>query len=155
MDRSALFLAPLLLRVRKFHAKAPRRNAQSQTPDRAGRRKALRGKVLRIALTVILISFVSLTAFLIHSYSSYAKLVDARLAHGYLTSRSGIYAAPRTLRPGQKLSSVSLAAALRRAGYVESEETTEVWNGSFVVSGGRDRDQTERGQWAISDTRFF
>jgi len=135
MDRSALFLAPLLLRVRKFHAKAPRRNAQSQTPDRAGRRKALRGKVLRIALTVILVSFISLTAFFIHSYRSYAKLVDTRLAHGYLTSRSGIYAAPRTLRQGQKLSSVSLAAALRRAGYVESEETTEVWNGSFVSSG--------------------
>jgi penicillin-binding protein 1B len=133
MDRSALFLAPLLLRVRKFHAKAPRRNAQSQKPSRTGRRKALRGKVLRIALIAFLVSFVSLTAFFIHSYRSYAKLVDARLAHGYLISRSGVYAAPRTLRSGQRLSSVALANALRRAGYVESEETTEVWNGSFVV----------------------
>jgi penicillin-binding protein 1B len=121
--------------VRSFHAKVLRRNAQSQKPNRVGGRKALRGKVLRIALIAFLVSFVSLSVFFIHSYRSYARLVDARLAHGYLTSRSGVYAAPRTLRRGQKLSSAGLAAALRRAGYVESEETTEVWNGSFVVRG--------------------
>jgi penicillin-binding protein 1B len=132
MDRSALLAAPLL-RVRKFHAKGPRRNAQSHKPDRKGGRKALSRKFLRIALIAILVSLVSLSAFFIHSYRSYAKLVDARLVHGYLTSRSGVYAAPRTLRVGQKLSSAGLAAALRRAGYVESEETTEVWNGSFMV----------------------
>lgn len=134
MDRSALFLAPLLLRVRKFLAKVRRPFDQSLKPNRTGGPKALlRRNVLRIALTVILVSFISLSAFFIHSYRSYAKLVDARLAHGYLTSRSGVYAAPRTLRRGQKLSSAGLAAALRRAGYVESEEASEVWNGSFVV----------------------
>ncbi|HEY6046801.1 MAG TPA: transglycosylase domain-containing protein, partial [Pyrinomonadaceae bacterium] len=134
MDRSAFYLAPLLLRVRKFHAKARRPSDQSLKPNRAGGRRTLsRRNVLRIALTVILVSFVSLSAFFIHSYRSYAKLVDARLAHGYLTSRSGVYAAPRTLRRGQKLSAAGLAAALRRAGYVESEEASEVWNGSFVV----------------------
>jgi penicillin-binding protein 1B len=135
MDRSALFQAPPLLRVRKFHAKEPRRNARFQRPDRKPGRKALPRKFFRIALIAILVSLVSLSAFFIHSYRSYAKLVDARLAHGYLTSRSGVYAAPRTLRRGQKLSLVGLAAALRRAGYAESEEATEVWNGSFVVRG--------------------
>ncbi|HEV2904166.1 MAG TPA: transglycosylase domain-containing protein, partial [Pyrinomonadaceae bacterium] len=58
------------------------------------------------------------------------------MAHGYLISRSGIYAAPRTLRRGQKLSREGLAVALRRAGYIETEETTDVWNGSFVVRDG-------------------
>src|SRR5207244_2093182 len=45
-----------------------------------------------------------------------------------------IYAAPRTLRAGQNLSAVGLAAALRRAGYAESDEASEVWNGSFSVA---------------------
>jgi penicillin-binding protein 1B len=135
MDRSALFLAPLLLRVRKFHAQGLRRNARLQKPDRNGGRKRLARKYVRLVVGTLLLAIGSLTFFFIHSYQSYAKLVDARLAHGYLTSRSGVYAAPRTLRRGQKLSSANLAAALRRAGYVESEDSTEVWNGSFVVSG--------------------
>lgn len=93
---------------------------------------------LRVLLRVTIVSFalalISLSAFFIHSYRSYAKIIDARLAHGYLTSRAGIYAAPRTLRAGQKLSPVGLATALRRAGYVESNDAGEVWNGSFSLA---------------------
>lgn len=92
---------------------------------------------LRLLLRVLLIAtvcvLVGAAIFLVHSYRAYAKLVDARLARGYLTSRGGIYAAPRTLRPGQKFSQVELAAVLRRGGYLESESASEVWNGSFVV----------------------
>jgi penicillin-binding protein 1B len=87
----------------------------------------------RFAFALMALALISLSAFLIHSYRSYAKMVDARLAHGYLNSRAGIYAAPRTLRAGQKLSPDGLAAALRRAGYIESEDSSEVWNGSFSV----------------------
>jgi penicillin-binding protein 1B len=90
--------------------------------------------LLRVTIVSLALALLSLSAFFIHSYRSYAKIVDARLAHGYLTSRAGIYAAPRTLRAGQKLSAVGLAAALRRAGYVESEDASEVWNGSFSVA---------------------
>jgi penicillin-binding protein 1B len=71
-------------------------------------------------------------AILIHSYLYYSKIVDARLASGYLTSRAGIYAAPRTLRVGQALSPDKLAAQLRRAGYIESA-ASDVWSGSFRV----------------------
>src|SRR6185503_11736501 len=67
---------------------------------------------------------------LLSSYKYYARIIDARLASGYLTSRPGIYAAPRTLRPGQKLSRLDLITALRRAGYVKSE-SSNVWSGSF------------------------
>lgn len=88
---------------------------------------------VRFVFAILILALISLSAFFIHSYRSYAKIVDARLAHGYLNSRAGIYAAPRTLRAGQKLSRDGLAAALRRAGYVESDESSEVWNGSFSV----------------------
>ena len=70
---------------------------------------------------------------LLGSYKYYSRLIDARLASGYLTSRSGLYAAPRTLRGGQKLARADLVVALRRAGYVKSE-SSKIWSGSFRES---------------------
>src|SRR6201981_2381216 len=129
MDRSALFLAPLRLRVRHFLAPAHRREPVS----RSGRKPARLRAFARFTVAIIAIAVVSLTIFLVLSYRSYAKIVDERFAPGYLTSRAGIYAAPRTLRAGQKYSPAALAAVLRRAGYVEDEDAGEVWNGSFSV----------------------
>jgi penicillin-binding protein 1B len=68
-------------------------------------------------------------AFL-RSYKYYSRLIDARLQSGYLTSRPGLYAAPRVIQAGQRLSSADLIKELRRAGYVESGRGN-VWNGSF------------------------
>jgi penicillin-binding protein 1B len=67
---------------------------------------------------------------LLSSYKYYSRIIDARLASGYLTSRPGLYAAPRTLRTGQKLWRADLITSLRRAGYVKSEGSN-VWSGSF------------------------
>src|SRR5881396_2361779 len=41
---------------------------------------------------------------LLGSYKYYSRIIDARLASGYLTSRPGLYAAARTLRVGQGFS---------------------------------------------------
>ena len=105
---------------------------QKTTARRWRNQRTLR-RTMRIAAVVCAIATISLSFLLIRSYRSYARLVDERLTHGYLTSRAGIYAAPRTLRPGQKLTRDGLATALRRAGYVESDAVSEVWNGSFRV----------------------
>ncbi|MEP6568540.1 MAG: PBP1A family penicillin-binding protein [Acidobacteriota bacterium] len=67
---------------------------------------------------------------LLGSYKYYSRVIDARLASGYLTSRPGLYAAPRTLRTGHNLSRADLIAALRRAGYVKSDRSN-IWSGSF------------------------
>jgi penicillin-binding protein 1B len=91
-------------------------------------------RVLRAMLVVALLVIVFTGCLLVHSYRSYATLVDARLRRGYLTSRGGIFAAPRTLRPGQKFSRDELAVVLRRTGYLETESASEIWNGSFTVS---------------------
>lgn len=69
---------------------------------------------------------------LVRSYISYSKLVDERLASGYLTSRAGIYAAPRRLRVGQSFTRDGLVALLRRAGYIE-QSASDVWSGSFTA----------------------
>ena len=129
MDRSALTLAPLRLCVTEMFAKAQRRNPFS--PKRSHFSRPL---VLRLALIPSAVFLVSIAGLLIHSYRAYAKIVDARMARGYLVSRAGIYAAPRSLRVGQKYSREDLAAILRRAGYVESDEASEVWNGVFAVT---------------------
>jgi penicillin-binding protein 1B len=72
---------------------------------------------------------------LLNSYKYYSRMIDARLANGYLTSRPGLYAAPRSLRVGQKLASGDLIIALRRAGYVKSDGSN-VWSGSFRETDG-------------------
>jgi penicillin-binding protein 1B len=72
---------------------------------------------------------------LLRSYKYYSRLIDARLASGYLTSRPGIYAAPRTIRPGQGFTQAALVKILQRSGYIESQ-ASEVWSGSFKQSPG-------------------
>src|SRR6185503_6692286 len=71
---------------------------------------------------------------LIRSYTYYSQIIDARLANGYLTSRPGLYAAPRVLQVGQKFAVPKLVATLRRAGDLEST-ASGVWSGSFSVNG--------------------
>ena len=129
MDRSALFLAPLRVCVGNLFAKAPgRKSTNLGKQDRSKLRIIFRCSIVTFGLAVI-----SISVFFVHSYRSYARIVDARLARGYLTSRGGIYAAPRTLRVGQKYSREDLVAVLRRAGYVEMSNASEVWNGSFTL----------------------
>ncbi|HEX6184780.1 MAG TPA: PBP1A family penicillin-binding protein, partial [Pyrinomonadaceae bacterium] len=90
-------------------------------------------RLLRLTAALLIAAVVATAAAFAYLYSHYSKVVDARLASGYLTSRAGLYAAPRTLREGQRLTAESLAVILRRAGYVEGEAASRVWNGSFRV----------------------
>ena len=62
--------------------------------DRPSKHRSRRRVLLRIVIASFAIALICLSAFFIHSYRSYAKIVDARLARGYLT-RAGIYAASR------------------------------------------------------------
>ncbi len=96
------------------------------------RRGLRRRKLLRLALFSTLASCIAASAFVVHQYRASAQLIDARLASGYLTSRAGIYAAPRVLRAGQQLTRAHLVESLRRAGYVENA-ASNVWSGAFVV----------------------
>ncbi|HEV2861657.1 MAG TPA: PBP1A family penicillin-binding protein [Pyrinomonadaceae bacterium] len=85
---------------------------------------------LRITAAVLIVSTLATTAAFAYLYTHYSKVVDERLASGYLTSRAGLYAAPRVLRPGQRLTKERLSGVLRRAGYVDGE-AGKVWSGSF------------------------
>jgi uncharacterized transporter YbjL len=75
---------------------------------RAGRR------LIKLSVVVMIMTLILGGEALLRSYKYYSQIIDARLATGYLTSRPGLYAAPRVLQAGQKLSPEKLINALRR-----------------------------------------
>ena len=89
-------------------------------------------RLVRLSLAVVVVAAVLSGEALVRSYKYYSQIIDARLASGYLTSRPGLYAAPRVLQVGQKLSRDKVVNSLRRAGYLETS-ASNVWSGSFVV----------------------
>lgn len=89
--------------------------------------------LIRFSVLVIVVAIALGGVALTRSYKFYSQIIEARLASGYLTSRPGLYAAPRVLQVGQKLSREKLIVGLRRAGYLESS-ASNVWSGSFIVS---------------------
>jgi len=97
------------------------------------RRPVLQSRCVRVGLVLLVIASAIGFGALARSYRYYSQIIDARLASGYLTSRPGLYAAPRVLKTGQKLSREKLIPALRRAGYLEST-ASDVWSGSFTVA---------------------
>src|SRR6185295_10315848 len=90
---------------------------------------------LRPLFTVAAIVLTLSAYTVLQSYIFYAQIIDARLSRGYLTSRPGLYAAPRVLQPGQKLTQEKVITILRRAGYLESS-ASDVWSGSFETKPG-------------------
>jgi penicillin-binding protein 1B len=86
--------------------------------------------VVRFIFGLVAVATIASGDALLRSYKYYSRIIDARLASGYLTSRPGLYAAPRTIARGEKLAKEDLVTALRRAGYVNSQNSN-VWNGSF------------------------
>lgn len=97
------------------------------------RRRAFKNRVVRLGFALFIIALAIGADSLARSYQYYSQIIDARLASGYLTSRPGLYAAPRVLQAGQKLSREKLVAALRRAGYLESK-ASGAWSGSFAIT---------------------
>src|SRR4051812_28550553 len=96
--------------------------------------QSLAARLIRLSFVVLIVASAIGADALVRSYTYYSQIVDARLASGYLTSRPGLYAAPRVLQTGQKLSPDKLISILRRAGYIESN-AGNVWSGSFIVDG--------------------
>jgi penicillin-binding protein 1B len=98
------------------------------------RQYARRRRLVSFVALLLLIILTTAAIALLQSYRFYSSLIDARLAGGYLTSRPGIYAAPRSISVGQELSRDDFVKALRRAGYTEGN-VSDVWSGSFKAEG--------------------
>ena len=131
--------------LRRYASRQLRRENQ-----RAGKRARL--------LSLLLISGGALSLALLltisYFYISYSRLVDERLAAGYLASRAGIYAAPRVLRAGQRMERANLVEALRRAGYVGGKGRG-VCTGRLRVEADQRVILPRRGAHADSASRSF
>ena len=76
------------------------------------------GKILLLSASVVflLCAVVGISIFMYYYYS-YKKIVDERLSQPIFADTAKIYAAPREVRPGQKLTVNMIAEELRQAGY--------------------------------------
>jgi len=101
-------------------------------PSRRPTRRSLEGSPFLRGLIITclgcLLLFVAIFAYFYHHYQT---VVDDRLASGPIfASVSQIYAAPREVRPGQKLTTSFIARDLRQAGYNSNPQL-----GTFTVNG--------------------
>src|SRR6185437_10404021 len=65
---------------------------------------------------VLLVGIIGFAVFTFY-YNKYARIVDERLKQPLFAKTAQIYAAPREVRPGQKISARLIAMELREAGY--------------------------------------
>ncbi len=132
-QRKFVWRAQQLMAIEITTVRRPRRLLRRSREVRAEVERAHRRRLLlRAALITPAVCLVAATVALIYCYQAAARTIDARLANGYLTNRAGIYAAPRVLRAGQRVTRERLSETLRRAGYVESA-AGDVWNGAFTI----------------------
>jgi penicillin-binding protein 1B len=91
-----------------------------------------RSLLLRAGLaTIAVVALVSFAVFSFY-YIKYQHVVDDRLKQGFFVNTAKIFAAPREVRPGQKLSVHLIANELREAGYSPdgASQTSEL--GTFI-----------------------
>jgi penicillin-binding protein 1B len=83
---------------------------------------------------VLFVGLVVLIVFT-HYYSKYAHIVDERLKQPLFANTAKIYAAPREVRLGQKLSERLIANELREAGYTVDGASQPSKMGTFAETG--------------------
>jgi penicillin-binding protein 1B len=120
---------------------------------REGKLKAFRRKArtyFRLGAIVVAAVLATVTVLTYNSYRGFAQLIDQQIAGGYLRSHAGLYAAPRKIEKGARLSKDQLATSLQRAGYAR-DKASNIWSGSFQVSESSirisPRQGTETRQW--------
>src|SRR6476646_3052440 len=86
-----------------------------------------------VIAAVLLIGIVCLSVFT-HYYNKYARIVDERLKQPLFANTAKIYAAPREVRPGQKISAHLIATELRAAGYTVEGLSHPSQMGTFTES---------------------
>ena len=121
--------------------------------DREEKRSALfrkAGTCCKIGAIVFTALLATVAVLTYNSYRSFAQLIDQQIAGGYLRSHAGLYAAPRVIEKGARLTKDQLAMALQRAGYAP-DRASNIWNGSFQKNEQRirilPRQGTEAHQW--------
>src|ERR1022692_492131 len=95
-------------------------------------------RTLLLRITLLTVGAVALIGFSIfgYFYIKYQHVVDERLKQPIFATTAKIYAAPREVRPGQKLSVRLLANELRDAGYSADGGSQLSQLGTYTESAG-------------------
>ncbi|HUB30888.1 MAG TPA: PBP1A family penicillin-binding protein [Terracidiphilus sp.] len=90
---------------------------------------------LRVALLGVAVLTVSMVGVFTFYYYKYEGIVDARLKQPLFAETAKIYAAPREVRPGQKLSLPLISRELREAGYTTDDAAKASPLGTYTEAG--------------------
>lgn len=94
-----------------------------------------RDPVLRAAFVAFLLLAISFTVIFSYLYIKYDRIIEKRFRTPVFANSAKIYALPRTLSDGEKITAKEIALDLRRAGYSDQDGESKL--GSFhVVKGG-------------------
>jgi penicillin-binding protein 1B len=132
--------------------RAPVRKASVVKLGLAEKIRSMRGgrACCLVLLTLVTIVSVSAAIFIYDKYQGFAELIDQQIAGGYLKGHSGLYAAPRVIEVGARLSKEQLVESLQRAGYARNA-ASNIWSGSFEVDGNQirimPRRESETHEW--------
>jgi len=103
---------------------------------KSGEAKGFRGlprdPVLRAALVGFLILAVSFTVLFSYFYIKYDRIIERRFRSPVFANSAKIYALPKTVRNGEQIEAREIATELRRAGYSDKEDQSNL--GSFHLS---------------------
>ena len=105
------------------------------TEREAGTRRGLGSAILRIALAIVGIVTIVVCVVGGYYYYRYQSIVDARLQQPLFATTAKIFAAPREVRPGQKLPLTAIANELRQAGYTTDGASKASPLGTFAENG--------------------
>jgi len=79
--------------------------------------------ILVLATAVITLGFIAFTYY----YVKYSRLIDRKLSEGPFANTAMIFAAPKTVSLGDRVSPAEIVAQLRRSGYGESRSSRMGW----------------------------
>ena len=112
----------LAVRITLPHAIAP-----------AGSRSLLR-RLFLISLLLVVAAAIAGASVFGYYYVKYEHIVDDRLAKPLFASTAQIYAAPRQVRTGQRMTARSVANQLRAAGYTEDGASPASPLGTYALN---------------------
>jgi penicillin-binding protein 1B len=104
-------------------------------PSFAGSKDLKRIALLAAGAAALLVFLVCASVFSFY-YFKYKKIVDDRLTKPLFENTAQIYAAPREVRVGQKLTARSVALELSQAGYHENAQSSASPMGTFSLNEG-------------------
>jgi penicillin-binding protein 1B len=90
--------------------------------------------IVRAALACVALVLILFLAVFGYYYFRYQGIVDARLQQPLFETTAKIYAAPREVRPGQKLNRAAIVNELRSAGYTVDGSANASPLGTFSQS---------------------